>query len=227
MPPDTPDAIRPVVVCPLEFERRALDRVGLSDQCELQCAGHGSDRIAEWGRDQPRGPRTVILAGLAGSLCGDRPAGSAWWISEVINPASGRRWQPSLPVAAADPTSIVSTDASIVSPLERFRQRTQTGAELIDLESARFAAVAARRGWRWGIVRGVSDDFSVALPHGVDQWVQADGRTAYSVVMRSLLLKPKLLPLVLELRRHSTAAMEAVARLIAGHDEIADGGASA
>ena len=53
----------------------------------------------------------------------------------------------------------------------------RAGADLVDLESVAFAEIATDRGWRWAIVRGVSDDAGSPLPAGVESWVDRRGRS--------------------------------------------------
>ena len=210
------ESTRPIIVCPLEFERQQLERTGLTEHCDVQCSGPGSDRMARWVRTADPDGRIVILAGLAGSLHADRPAGTAWLISRVARPAPKRAFTPTFEPRSekAPDTEIISTDLTVGRPIARRQLQLASGATLVDLESERFASAARNRGWTWAIVRGVSDDFSTVLPDEIDTWVDDAGRTRFSTVMRSLLCKPTLLPVVLELRRNSTAAMEAVDRLI-------------
>ena len=78
-----------IVVCPLEFERRALRRAGLSG-CELACCGPGANALRSWAQDRkPDGP--VILCGLAGSLREGFATGRAYVVTTVIGEDGSQR----------------------------------------------------------------------------------------------------------------------------------------
>ncbi|NQX90482.1 MAG: hypothetical protein HRT77_17735 [Halioglobus sp.] len=211
---------RPIVVCPLKFEQRRLERAGVGDVCELHCCGPGEDRLGAWAHALDAQDRLIILAGLAGSLDPELPAGTAWMVQEVVGEPSDRRWTPQAldqaePVSTTGPRAVVmSTRAPVTSNVSRQAHRENSQATLIDLESARFAQIATARHWPWAIIRGVSDDLSSALPEKAADWVGPDGRTCYPSVMRSLVAKPALIPVLVTLRQHSLEAMEHVAALI-------------
>lgn len=218
---DAQAASRPVVVCPLQFERKALVRAGLGVGCELSCCGPGAEAITRWvDRDGPqesvRSPRPVILAGLAGALGDTCAVRSAAVIGAVVG-ADGRRWTPSLPGAAGGERAVItSVAASVTSPRARSDLARARHADLVDLESEAFAAVATKAGWRWAIVRGISDGPRTALPPGLDRWIDPAGRTRTARVFGGLARRPWLIPSLLRLRGDSAAAMLAVADMIRG-----------
>jgi hypothetical protein len=71
--------------------------------------------------------------------------------------------------------------------------------------------LAQSRGWRWGIVRGVSDDPQTVLPRDVAQWVAPDGRARPMAVARSLLCRRTSMRDVLALQRSTRTALAACA----------------
>lgn len=209
---------RPVILCPLELERQMLQKEGLEEHYDIVCCGPGADSICLWAQQRKPDNAPVILAGLAGSLTAECEAGSAHVITEVVDEPGETHWFPTLKGVVkqgGNPDIIItSTSASLSGRLARQVMNHESGGMLIDLESVEFALAASKFGWTWGIVRGVSDDLSTLLPEDIDQWVDDTGGTRWGYVMRRLLCRPSLLPVVLELRTHSTKAMSSVAELI-------------
>ncbi len=199
-----------VVVCPLRFERRVLGRAGIGRSCELVCCGAGAAAARRWAADHvASGP--VILCGLAGALNSAFDVGTAHAAVTVVG-EDGRRMEPSLrehggPVLACPPRTLTT-------PQARRAWSAGSGADLADLESAAFAHVAVEKGWRWAIVRGVSDGPDDALPADIDDWVDGKGRTRVSLVVRRILRRPERIGPLLRLRADSVAAMEAVAVVV-------------
>jgi nucleoside phosphorylase len=127
----------------------------------------------------------------------------------------GTRWR-STPCAGApshEHCAIVSTAHIVTTVAAKAELAARTGADMVDLESAAFASEAQRLGWNWLIVRGVSDGAEDSLPHEIDQWVDATGRTRPGAVALSLLRQPTLAPSLWQLARTSRAAMNNAARL--------------
>jgi hypothetical protein len=98
---------------------------------------------------------------------------------------------------------------------EKVRLADEIGADLVDLESRAFAVAATSRGWRWGIVRGISDAANTDLPGGIERWVDGAGRLRWPFVLAAMSRRPALLGPLLRLRRDAWAAMRAVAGRIA------------
>jgi hypothetical protein len=212
------DDPRPVVLCPLEFECRALQRAGVDRTFALACCGPGPDAVSQWLRNAGRGDRAVILAGLAGALVDALAPGAACVITEVIDAPSGRRWRPPLQAIALDltasPCAVTSTPHSICTPSGKRSLHHRTGAHVVDLESVAFAHAASDLHRPWGIVRGISDGVDDALPDEVDGWVDSTGRTRLRAVMASILRRASTPRQLLDLRARASRAMARVALLL-------------
>jgi len=250
--PPGPSA-RVTIVCPLEFERRALARAGLATLCDLHRSGPGRAAITAWAAaiDPPPGP--VVLAGLAGGL---QPPPAADSDATAAGPAATSRARivtrvrdeagkvcvlsavasagPVLPTGSPRPASgkvcvlsalllsaleppdctVVSRGRIVVSAREKRALGEETGADLVDLESAAFAETATARGWSWGIVRGVSDDVGTDLPAGVGSWTDDRGRTRPLRVLADVLRRPASIASLLRLRRDGERALREVADLL-------------
>lgn len=205
----------PIVVCPLEYERRSLERAGVGRLSELDCCGPGAERLGAWAERLGGGERVVILAGLAGALHSKRPAGTAWQVTGVHDAQRDEPWVPTFDLAGrADGQErcvVTSTTGTVLGPVAKERLAGQTGADLVDLESVVFARAATRLGWRWGIVRGVSDGVDEALPGLIDRWIDERGRSRPGAVALALLRRPGWMPGVIRLAGQSRSAMRAVA----------------
>jgi hypothetical protein len=211
----------PIVLCPLQFERRRLLRAGLGRLVRVDCCGPGPAAIDRWfnrarsvvsGRDDE--PPLVVLAGTAGGLHPGAVAGTAGTVCEVRAATGSDRWIPSRPLEMANGFVVVSTDEVANDPARRQRLREQSGADVVDLESVAFAESLAPSGWPWAIVRGVSDGSADELPAGIERWVDAGGRIRPAVALAGTIRRPGA---VRRLRRDATMAMDAVAALLAQH----------
>ncbi|MHC4220697.1 MAG: nucleoside phosphorylase-I family protein [Planctomycetota bacterium] len=202
----------PIVLCPLEFERRVLQRAGLGERCRLECCGPGGRAIDRWAdRRTPEGP--VILCGLAGSASDSYDARTAHVPAAVVAD-DGRRLEPTWGAGSAPGPLIGSADATLTTPQAKRDWARCSGADLVDQESAAFALAAAAGGWRWTIVRGVGDGPETALPEGIDAWVDDRGRTRFAAVCRAVARRRAGIRQLIRLRSDGTAAMRAAAAII-------------
>jgi hypothetical protein len=217
-----PSPSPPIIVTPLEFERRILERrlrrLRRTGRCPPCCCGPGPEAVQRWAAGvTPHANQPVLLAGLAGSLKKTFATRSAHLAGAVVG-EEGTRWEPSFSAARGpddrSPPVIASAPATLTTPQAKRAWADRSGADLVDRESAAFADAATRHGWRWAIVRGVSDGPDTPLPHDIDAWIDDHGRTRFGIVWRSLALRPGRMGQVFRLRADSVAAMQAVARVI-------------
>jgi nucleoside phosphorylase len=194
---------------------RRLMRGDLGRAARFTCCGAGAAAVRRWAQTTHPGDRPVLLAGLAGSLRPSLPAGTAWIVSEICDPAGCRRRQGTLPEGIDLPTCRgVSTHRAVRDPAARHTLAASSGADLVDLESLAFAEIAADRGWRWAVVRAVSDGPDHLLPPGVDRWIGPGGRVRTARVLASLIRRPWTAADLAGLRRSSLLALDELARLL-------------
>jgi hypothetical protein len=202
----------PIVVCPLEFERRVLHRAGLGDRCRLDCCGPGPQAVVRWATGlTPAAP--VILCGLAGSVSPGYPPGSAH-VPAAVLADDGQRFAPTLGLAGGPTPLLGSADRTLTTPQAKRDWAQRTGANMVDREAAAFARTAAGRDWQWSIVRGVSDGPQTPLPDCVDAWVDPRGRTRAAAVCRAIVLGRVNIRRLNRLRSDSVAALRAAAEII-------------
>lgn len=151
----------------------------------------------------------VILLGLAGALHDGARAGSARSVRRVV--ADHGAWEPALPVPARG-WVVTAASAVVRSAAAKRDLGARTGADVVDLESAAFAEAAVRAGWRWGIVRGISDDVRDELPHEIEHMLGEGGEVRIGAVAGAVLRRPALGAALMRLRRAAADAMEAAAR---------------
>jgi hypothetical protein len=107
---------------------------------------------------------------------------------------------------------IVSCPANtLTTPAAKGAWARQSGADLVDLESAAFARIAVEEGWDWGIVRGISDGPDSSLPADIDTWVDQQGRSRPGRVLRAVLGGRAGVGQIARLRTQGIAAMTAAA----------------
>jgi hypothetical protein len=204
-----PDA--PLVVCPTPFEQRFAERVMRRSWNVVRC-GLGAAAVTNWAEAQqqrrmaPHVP--VILLGLAGALHDGARAGSAQCIRRVVSDRGA--WEPPLP-ASGHGWVVTVASAVVRSPAAKRDLGARTGADIVDLESAAFAEAAERAGWRWGIVRGISDDVHDELPD-VGRVLDERGEVRIGALVAAILSRPSLGTALHRLRRSAADAMEAAAR---------------
>jgi hypothetical protein len=108
--------------------------------------------------------------------------------------------------------TIAASPHVLTSAAEKRAFAETTGADLVDLESAAFTLAATTLGWRWGILRGVSDATGARLPRRVARWVRTNGRARPLAAAGSIVIRPWDLPPAITLWRTARQAMSAVAR---------------
>jgi hypothetical protein len=212
-----------VIVCPLQHEARLLRRALRGCSCAVECCGPGPAGVRAWAdaRNTPMG--IVILAGLAGSLRIDLPAGEARIIAEARDEHGSIIARPSLTLPMASCSATITQAPSPITMQEQRRALAScSGADMVDMESAEFARQALNLGWRWAIVRGISDDPHTGLPVQVTRWTDARGRTKPLAVALDVLRQPSLARDLRRLRSNSRRALADCAAHVRTLLEIAD-----
>jgi nicotinate-nucleotide adenylyltransferase len=178
------------ILAPSAFEASHLRHglAGSSASAEVIPCGIGAGAAFSWpGGPSPAAGDTVILSGVAGALVPSCPPGSAHWASVVVD-AEGRRWVP--PIQGRNAVTLAGTDGVIATPAAKAAEHARSGAAMVDCESATFARTATARGWRWGIVRGISDGADESIPHWMPALLRRDGSIDAVAVARTLLANP-------------------------------------
>ena len=212
------------ILAPSSFEashlRKGLSAVGAGLRVIQVGVGPGADFGGAWA-DALHPGSTVILAGVAGALAPECLRGTARWARAVID-AEGRRWIPPVqgprPAARAivesGPFTIAGMDGVIGHPDRKRALHERTGACMVDCESASFARAASERGWRWGVVRGISDGADDIVPSWMPQLLRRDGSVDAGAVAGALLANPRRAIDMMRSGRAAEHAMRAACALI-------------
>jgi nucleoside phosphorylase len=203
-----------LVVCPLRFERDIVRRT-VRVNASVACCGLGAEAVRTWARTQDEHHDAIVLVGTAGALDPTIRAGTARGVTEVIDVDTGRTWTPPLSVASPD-CRAVQTHAPVTGAA-RIDLRAASNAAIVDMESVAFAQAAEAAGWRWGIVRGVSDDADHELPPEVTSFTAENGRTRPLGIALALARRPQLARELIGVRRRAIDAMRAATYL---HDTL-------
>lgn len=164
------------------------------------------------------GAKAFVSFGLAGALSpmlrtGDCVIGSAVHIGQrhVHTDAS---WTAAikerLPASLMAP--ILGMDAIVDSAREKRRQFARTGAAAVDMESHIVATIAAERGLPFAAIRVVTDTAGVNLPPAALDAIGPDGETKFWRVLRSILLSPGQIPLLMQAGRDARTGFRALSR---------------
>lgn len=213
-----------VVLCALRFEADSLSG-RLPDWVSVRVTGPGRMVVRGVERAAEEEASLVVLAGLCGGL---RPTEPCPPITAVLD-REGRALRPTVPALGGGEAAfatIVGVEEPIALAREKHELAAATGADLVDCESHVFGAACEDAGLRWSVVKGVSDGPRTALPAGVSEWVDEDGRTSLGRVAGGLLRRPWEIPAAAALGVRSNAAMRAVAGRLRGLVEGAFAGAS-
>lgn len=198
----------PVVICPLDVERRAAVKA-VGDRADVIMCGPGGEAVSRcMAQIAARRPSIVVLFGLAGGL---REGSIAPRITRVMD-RDAHTWIPSAwPPIGGEEAALVGVDEPVLHPARKKQMGQAYGAALVDCESHVFAELACAANLRWAVVRGVCDGVDVQLPAHASTWVDASGRTRIGSLILSMVLNPSVLPAAIGLGRRARPALKAAA----------------
>ena len=197
----------PLILCPTRFEASHARRVARAVGADLEVIGVGCGCEAAIRRAAAAHPtaRVALLVGISGGLRPQATVGQAFLAERVVD-ERGDTHLPSIHGPWARLPLACSRDV-VVGEAARTAAAERTGAAMVDMESGPFARVATALGWRWGVLRGVSDDAARDLPPEVMRWLRPDGGTHWMNLGIDLATRPRLWPAVSSMVRHANAAM--------------------
>jgi len=221
-PQNSTTRLPPLILAATQFElaslRAAVEKHGIP--VSFACIGVGPGAVLRWGNSHPAAQaaespigRTVILAGLAGALDPNMKVGSARSARMIIG--AGADWahprpayQP--PLRSNNTAVIAAVDRVCTTAIEKRALRQQTQADMVDMESAAFAAIASAREWNWAVLRGVSDDHATALAPWMTALVHDNGSLNVLALFAALLRRPSRMMQLIAMRSAAHQAMRAV-----------------
>jgi nucleoside phosphorylase len=153
----------------------------------------------------------VIVVGVAGGIGPSVAIGDLVVPARVVDLATGAEHRPEALGDAAPRGTLVTSDGLLVDPAAYARLAAE-GVVAIDMESAAVAAVCARRGCPFSVVRAISDradDGSV--DDAIFALARPDGSPDLAAVARFVLTRPGRLPRLVRLGRDLGRATDAAA----------------
>lgn len=111
--------------------------------------------------------------------------------------------------------ALLAAERIAVTAAEKSALFSATGAEAVDLESGAVAAVAARHGLPFAVLRAVCDPAAFSLPPVALLALDAGGAIRPGRVAASLLARPGQLPALIALARAAAKARAALVRRVA------------
>ncbi|MGK9230063.1 hypothetical protein KXS07_00110 [Inquilinus limosus] len=183
----------------------------------VACSASDPARAAALARDLVgRGATALLSFGIAGGLAPDLPTGrlvigTAVRTGSVAYPCDedlAARLGAVLPDALRG--DVWGGDIIVDTAAAKARLHRDSGAVIVDLESAAVAIAAAKAGLPFGVLRAVADPAGHGLPPAALVGLDAEGRPAIGPVLRALARSPGQLPALVRLGRQSGAAMKAL-----------------
>lgn len=220
------------IIAALDFEARSAQPL-TQRGWQLQVCGMGPERARQTAeRMLNAGMRRLLVWGTAGGLDPALQAGTLFLPDLLLDAASGTRYPVSAPLHAQLEQklgtlklplvcrgTLVTTDKVLVTAKEKSRAAQQTGASMVDMESAAIAAAALGAGAEIAVLRVLLDDAGASLPPVVIR--SMDTRHPHLRVAAGLLKRPQDLPAVLRLGqsfRRGYRSLNAAAELCAARD---------
>jgi adenosylhomocysteine nucleosidase len=162
-------------------------------------------------------PRWLISTGFAGALDPTLRLGDVILPTEVLDPehrrlSIGLDFEPTASVRAG---RVITVDQVIRTAAEKQKLREHTGADLVDMETAELAELAAARQIRFLAVRVISDTADQELPPEVISILGPSGAFRLGVAIGAIARRPKSLGTMLHLREIAHNAAHRLAQSLA------------
>jgi adenosylhomocysteine nucleosidase len=152
-------------------------------------------------------PDLLIAAGLAGGLKPEWTLGKTLTPATIIDEASGQRY-----ATLRGAGTVVSS--RVIAGVELKRDlAARFAADIVDMEGAAIASVAAKHGVPLMAAKAVSDALDFPLPP-LQPFVDKDGRFQSVRFTLHAAVRPAWWPLIWKLKHHSDTAAEALADLL-------------
>jgi len=159
-------------------------------------------------------PRAALAIGIAGALRRGLAVGDVVVPADVVDGASGARFQPMLAqtaLGAPRPSGrLVSAPAAALTRADKAELRRRHEADAVDMESAAIADACERAGVPWLCARSISDDADSEIAAEALLLTDAEGRPRIGAALRHVLRHPASVPALVRLGRDTRTA---VARL--------------
>ena len=151
-------------------------------------------------------PKLVITCGFAGGLNPDLKIGDVLY--EILNPKSETR---NLDAAGARPAKFHCADRIATTVAEKKQLREQTGADVVEMESAAIHAVCEERNIPCITVRVVSDTAHEDLPLDFNALSKPDKNLDFGKLFLAIAKSPGKIPKLMALQKKTKFAAQQLA----------------
>jgi len=145
-------------------------------------------------------PKLLLSAGLAGALSPKLAVGDVGTIREVVDVSTGARYSSDI---GGD--WVLATSQDVSDAAEKRGYLVKYGADVVDMEAAAVAQVAAERGLEFGSIKAISDDAAFAMPP-LNRFIDSNGRFATRKFLLYVALRPRWWSTVGQIRSNSMIA---------------------
>lgn len=175
------------------------------------CAGAGQSAATRaFAAIEDGGPIDLVLSiGWAGALTTDVAAGKAYSTAGVIDVRTGERFQCD---ALAGERWLV-TSPKVADEAEKRRLAAAYNADLVDMEAAAIARLAATREIPFYCIKGVSDSLDAQLPD-FNRFIAPDGRFLTRQFSLFALFRPWHWPALVRMGENSRRASQSIAESV-------------
>ena len=184
-PPSTVDGINL-----FEMESAIVAVGGIGRQAAHRAAG----AVMDW-----FSPAVLVSAGIAGALTDSWHVGDVLFARDVVDADSGERF------SAGGSAGTVVTASNVSGPAEKRNLAQRWTADVVDMEAAAVAKLAAANGIEFIAIKAVSDELDFVMPP-VDRFVDATGKFETLRFAGFLALHPGWWQAVRQLSRNSSIA---------------------
>jgi adenosylhomocysteine nucleosidase len=181
------------------------------DEWIAACAGAGQDAATRaFAAIEDGGPIDLVFSiGWAGALTPDLAPGSAHNVAGVIDVRTGERFR--CDAGAGD--AWLATSPKVADEAEKRRLASAYDADLVDMEAAAVARLAAMRGIPFYCFKGVSDSLAARLPD-FNRFLTANGQFQMGRFVVFAILRPWYWPALITMGENSKRAAEHMAETL-------------
>jgi len=155
-------------------------------------------------------PELVITSGFAGGLNPDYQLGDVVFDAANSNPQIAAQ----LTAAGAKPVKFFCADRIATTAMEKWKLCFDSGADVVEMESAAIHAVCAERGIPCVTVRVISDTAHEDLPLDFNGLAKLDKSLDFGKLAWAIAKSPGKIPALLKLQKRTKFAAEQLAAIL-------------
>jgi adenosylhomocysteine nucleosidase len=167
------------------------------------CAGAGAEAATRAFGEAEKGGElsAVISTGWVGALKGEIAPGRSYPVAAVVDARTGERFA----AAGTGEGRVLVTSAKVAEEQEKRRLATAYGGDLVDMEAAGVARLAAMRGIPFHCIKGVSDGLTDKLPD-LQRFILENGQFQLPRFVLFSILRPWHWPALMRMGENSRKA---------------------